>query len=315
MNSTLIIVVVVTATALFVIACALLIYDLLRYRLLVSERLEGLSGAGKNDLNASVFKDLKQLSAEQLSARFHWRARFRDSLEQANLPLGPPLFLLISLGCGTALGGLSFAASKQLWIAPFGLAIGILAPLAYVRVKCLIRIRRLSVQLPEAFDYIGRAVRAGQTTTAAIQTVGDEFEWPIADEFRRCYEEQNLGMPYDTALRNLASRSGIMELRIFVVALLLHSRSGGNLVELLANLSSLVRTRVKLQQKLKALTGEGRMQAAVLIVLPMVAFVALHILSREYIATLLQRPWLLATAFGGQLVGAVWIRQIIKSVN
>ena len=97
--------------------------------------------------------------------------------------------------------------------------------------------------------------------------MADEFESPLADEFRRCYDEQNLGMSRETALRNLASRAGIMELRIFVVALLMQSRSGGNLTELLANLSMLVRKRDQIAAKSQSLTGEGRVQAAVLIVL------------------------------------------------
>ncbi len=183
-----------------------------------------------------------------------------------------------------------------------------------MRAKCLLRMHRLGNQLPEAFDAIGRAVRAGQTTIAAFQSVADEFEPPLADEFRRCYDEQNLGISRETALRNLASRAGIMELRIFVVALLMQSRAGGNLTELLANLSMLVRKRVKLQQKVQSLTGEGRVQAAVLIVLPTVAFAALNVLSPSYISCLLQRPGVLAAALAAQAAGAVWIRKIIAVV-
>ena len=171
---------------------------------------------------------------------------------------------------------------------------------------------RLGLQLPEAFDAISRAVRAGQTTTSAFQIVADDFEAPLAEEFRRCYDEQSLGIARETALRNLAARTGIMELRIFVVALLMQSRSGGDLTELLSNLSMLVRKRVKLQQRVMALTGEGRVQATVLIVLPTAAFAGLHFLSPNYIACLLDRPWLVATALAAQAAGALWIRRIVN---
>jgi tight adherence protein B len=163
-----------------------------------------------------------------------------------------------------------------------------------------------------AFDSIGRAVRAGQTVPAAFQIVADEFEPPIADEFRRCYEQQNLGMSYDSALRELARRTGVMELRILVVALLVQARSGGNLVELLGNLASMVRERLKLQQKVRALTGEGRMQAAVLIVLPVLAFGILTVIAPDYARSLLERPWLLAATASAQMLGAVWIQRIIS---
>src|SRR6185503_11619850 len=119
------------------------------------------------------------------------------------------------------------------------------------------------------------------------------------------YEQQNLGIPHDTALRELARRTGIMELRILVVGLLVQSRSGGNLAELLANLSLLARKRLKLQQKVKALTGEGRMQAAVLLVLPLVSFASLLVLAPDYVSILFRHPALLVGALVAQVIGAI----------
>jgi tight adherence protein B len=104
----------------------------------------------------------------------------------------------------------------------------------------------------------------------------------------------------------------MMELRILVVALLVQSRSGGNLTTLLANLSAMVRKRLKMQQRMRSLTGEGRMQAAILVVLPVLAFVALLIVAPDYAASLLARPWLLAVTGLGELIGAIWIRQIVR---
>ena len=104
----------------------------------------------------------------------------------------------------------------------------------------------------------------------------------------------------------------MMELRILVVALLVQSRSGGNLSTLLANLSAMVRKRLKMQQRIKSLTGEGRLQAAILIVLPVLAFLALLLVAPDYAASLIERPWLLAMTGLAELIGALWIRQIVR---
>jgi tight adherence protein B len=311
MNPTWIMTLAFAATTLLVGSVALLVHDaLFRYRFLLRERVDELCGKAKADTNASLFKDLKQFDADVSRARTHWRTRLQNMLERADLRVSLPTLSMISLCLGMALAAISTLASKQWWTAPIGLTVGMLAPVLYVRLKCRLRMRRLGLQLPEAFEAIGRAVRAGQTIPAAFQIVGDDFEPPISEEFRRCYEEQNLGMPRDIALRNLASRTGILEMRILVVALLVQSRSGGNLIELLSNLSMMVRKRVKLQQKVKALTGEGRMQAAVLSVLPVLAFASLLVLSPHYVSSLLERPWLLVVAGVAQLAGAIWVRRI-----
>jgi tight adherence protein B len=166
--------------------------------------------------------------------------------------------------------------------------------------------------MPEAFDVISRAIRAGQTVPAAMQIIANDFDSPISDEFLCCYEQQNLGMSMEGALRNLARRTGVMELRIFVVALLVQNRGGGNLVEILNTLSDMTRKRLRLQAKVLALTGEGRMQANVLMVLPVVAFLGLLILAPAYASGLLRYPRVLVLTAFSQFLGCVWIRRIVN---
>jgi tight adherence protein B len=305
----------VTALAAIVLVgvLALLAYELIfRYRRLLSARIEEISGKGKNNANASLFKDLKQLDAGAGPTHARWRARLRNIVERADLPISVGSVLGFAIGGGVVVGMVAAVLSRRWWIAPIGLGIGFLGAVGYVWAKCRIRTRRLVQQLPEAFEAMGRAVRAGQTVAAAFQIIGDDFEQPLSGEFRRCYEEQNLGMPYEIALRNLAARTGIMELRILVVALLVQCRAGGNLTELLSNLATMARKRVKLQQKVKALTGEGRMQAVVLTVLPVIAFASLLVIAPTYVATLLERPWLLFTTATAQVAGSLWIRHIVN---
>src|SRR5262249_17945198 len=131
------------------------------------------------------------------------------------------------------------------------------------------------------------------------------------EEFALCYEQQNLGVSRESALRKLAARTGVMELQIFVVALLVQAKSGGDLVELLDGLAAMIRKRLKLKDRVRALTGEGRMQAPVLLVLPMAAVVGMVVLSPDYAKSLLDRPWLLAGTAVAQIAGAVWVRRIV----
>src|SRR5262249_57164429 len=123
--------------------------------------------------------------------------------------------------------------------------------------------------LPDAFDLMARVIRAGQTMSQAIQSVADEFDQPLAGEFAYCYEQQNLGLSPEVALRDLARRTGLVEVKIFVLAMLVQQQTGGNLAELLDKLSGVVRERFRVPGKIKALTAEGRMQATVLLVLPL----------------------------------------------
>jgi tight adherence protein B len=214
-----------------------------------------------------------------------------------------------SLGCG-----LLGTAVGLYWAWWSGVLVGIaggIAPLWALQFRKQLRQRKLSRQLPDAFAVISRAVRAGQTVPSALQIIAEDFEAPISTEFARCYEQQNLGVSRESALRQLAKRTGIMELQIFVVALLVQSRSGGDLVELLDNLAEMVRKRLKLKDRVRALTGEGRMQAFILTLLPFAAFVALAALFPDYVQSLWERPWLLAGAAAAEVVGVLWVRRIV----
>ena len=294
---------------LFIGALLSTIYDtFLRYHFLLNGRIDELSGKLKAGSLDTLFQNIKPLDATGTS----WREVFADYIEQAGLSIRPQKLIAICAGFGALLAVVAALAAHRWWIAAAGFCAGQPAALAYVRFRRAARMRRLASQLPQAFDVIGRAVRAGQTIPAAFQIVADELDAPLADEFLFCYEQQNLGMPHDAALRGLAQRTGIIELRILAVALLVQSRTGGNLVELLSNLSQMVTKRIKMQQRVKTLTSEGRMQATVLMVLPALAFVGLLVLSPAYGATLLDYPWLLGGTVAAQSLGAIWIRRCVS---
>ncbi|WP_428304118.1 type II secretion system F family protein [Lacipirellula sp.] len=310
MSSLWIVILVFTAVAAAVAAAGSLAYDnYLRNRFAVQERVKELSGIGDSTRSASLFKDLKRLADQSIQRR-----TFRETIDQLFEQSATTLTLKQALALAAALAaGVSLPAA---WFAPMTIPLAACVGFAIVPAglyfKRFARQKQLSQQLPEAFQMISRSVSAGQTVPAALRIIADDFEEPISEEFALCYEQQNLGMSRETALRKLAQRTGIMELQLFVVALLVQERSGGDLVGLLDNLASMIRKRLKLQNRIRALTGEGRMQAIVLIVLPIAALAAMLTLSPDYAQSLLDRPWLLGCAAGAQTLGALWIRRIVN---
>ncbi len=174
------------------------------------------------------------------------------------------------------------------------------------------RIQQLRIQLPETFEMIRRAVQSGQTIPNALNVIAKESSPPISDEFSYCCEQQSLGLPYETTLRDLGNRTGIIELQLFSVAMVLQRQAGGNPAEVLENLSDTVRKRMKLGMKVKAITGEGRMQALVLSLLPFLAFGGIYVLDPQYASVLFNYPKLLIGLAISIVVGILWIRRIVN---
>jgi tight adherence protein B len=282
----------------------------IQYPASLRQRVQELSGKSRRE--KSLLLDVRQLADSASQAPSDWRYAVRVFLDQSGLRIDARMLLTISLLSAGSMGAATALLSQRWWVAAAAAVLGLVVPWAYVAAKRQARLRSLMRQLPDALDVMCRAVRAGQTVPATFQMVADDFPPPISEEFRYCYEQQNLGIAYETALRNLARGTGIMELRILAVALLVQSRSGGNLTELLQNLAGMVRKRLVLQQKIKVFTGEGRMQAAVLVALPFVVFLAMYVLNREYARILLDHPWLLTGCIASQTAGALMIRKLIR---
>ena len=175
------------------------------------------------------------------------------------------------------------------------------------------RSEKLLSQLPDAFDLMWRVIRAGQTMSQALQAVADEFAPPIAGEFAYCYEQQNLGLPPETALRDLGRRTGLLEIKIFVTALLVQQQTGGNLAEMLDKLSGIIRERYQIRGQIKALTAEGRFQGIILLALP-----AVHVLIDAVPEPRLRRHPARAPRPDrarrsiSEAFGAIWIRKIVN---
>jgi tight adherence protein B len=289
----------------------------LRDRSRVSKRVdEQLRARQRERVKKSLlFKDLVPLAGETASdteERPTLRQRFESLLEQSGLDLSLRRLLLIMAGAGLVVGLVANLIRPNVVVAAVAALTGAGVPLLYVHLKRKARLEKMMAQLPDAFDLMARVIRAGQTMSQALQAIADEFEPPIAAEFAYCYEQQNLGLPPEVALRDLARRTGLLEVRIFVVALLVQQQTGGNLAELLERLATVIRERFRIRGKVRVLTAEGRYQALVLLALPVALFLILLAVNRNYAQVLLEHPGLLAGMFFFEVVGALWIRKIVN---
>jgi tight adherence protein B len=298
-----------------VLAVASVLSDLfLRDRARVGRRIDDeFRGRQRNRAQRSLlFKDLGRIAAEPAGERPPVRLRLETMIDQAGLDLAVERLLALTAGAALALGAMGGLIRQNLIVAAAGAAVGAALPPLYVQIKRRLRLEKLRSQLPDAFDLMARIVRAGQTMAQAQQSVADEFEPPIAAEFALCSEQQNLGLAPEIALRDLARRAGLLEMKIFVTAVMVQQQTGGNLAELLEKLSAVVRERFKTQGKIRTLTAEGRMQGLVLLCLPAGLFLVMLMLNREFAGVLLEYPWVLLGVAASQVLGALWIRKIVN---
>ncbi|MBI3464453.1 MAG: type II secretion system F family protein [Planctomycetes bacterium] len=303
------------AASLGVLGLGSLLFDsALRTRGRVNDRLRQEFGGRKDGSGESprLFKDL-WISA--LGGGFPkpglWR-RFQNTVERSGVRVRPEQVLLWAAASGLLGAALALSVASHWSVGIGGAAMGFAVPLLYVQRRYATRIHRLRAQLPEAFDLMSRGVRAGQTIAGAMQVVAADLKPPLAEEFAYCCEQQSLGLSPEVALRELAHRTGVIELQMFVVALLVQRQTGGNPVEVLNNLSAVIRKRLRLAGKVRALTAEGRLQAVVLSVLPAIMFVVLLFVNHSYAQVLLDRPRLLIGTVFSELLGALWIRKIVN---
>ena len=264
---------------------------------------------------SALFKNLQQFAAEadlEADDRRTIARRFTAMVEQSGLDLTPRYVAVVSLSFGLSIGLLlGLARMSPIW-GLCGFAIATSIPILYVWQKKKVRMELLCSQLSDAFDLMARVIRAGQTMSQALLAVADEFSPPIASEFSYCYEQQNLGMSPDATYRDLARRNDLVEIKLFVLALLVQQQTGGNLAELLDKLSTLLRERYRLRGVVNTLTAEGRMQAIVLMGMPPMIFLAMLVLNPTYAVQLFQYPKLIALTLISEGIGAIWIRKIVN---
>jgi len=184
--------------------------------------------------------------------------------------------------------------------------------LKYLRTR---RLRQFEEQFPEALDLIGRALRAGHAFPTGLEMVGAELPAPAGEEFRQLYEQQNYGLSMPDALKRFADRVPLLDARFFVTAVLIQRESGGNLSEVLDNLSSVIRERQRVKRQMRVASAHGRITGWVLACLPPVLAVATLLINPKHLGTLTTDPLgqqMLIAAVVLQVLGTLAIRKLVQ---
>ncbi len=236
-------------------------------------------------------------------------------LEQAKVPWTVGRFFFYSaclLVIGALIGNWWLPVGIIGWIP--GIALAFL-PLIWVGFQRNQRFRAFNAQLPEAVDLIARALRAGQSLTAALVTVAEEMGPPLGPEFQMAADEMNFGLPFREAMNNLLRRFPVRELHFLISAMLVQRETGGNLPELLDKTAGVLRSRIQLQQKVRVYTAQGRMTGAILLALPFAAFILTNMLRPGYTLPLFETELGHKLIYGtliSMALGTFFIRRIIQ---
>lgn len=239
-------------------------------------------------------------------------------LRQAGLPWSATRLFRTMGGLGA--GGALIGILNPLLGGPVstGLALGLISaglPLVYARRLRAKRMAKIEEQVPEAMDYLSRAMRAGHAFTVSIGMVGDDLPDPLGQEFRALFNEQNLGGSLESAFANFTRRLPMLDTRFFASAVLLQRQTGGNLSEILLRLSDVIRERFRLKGHVQAVSAHGRMTAGILTALPILTAIALYIAAPGYLQGMMKDPdgkKLILGAIVSQVIGNFVIGKIIK---
>jgi tight adherence protein B len=194
-----------------------------------------------------------------------------------------------------------------------GAALGGYVPFFILSVKKNRRQKMITMQLPEALDFLSRVMRAGHSFSTGLQMMADELPDPLSSEFRRCYDQHSLGQSLEDSLKDMATRVDSTDFAFFVTAVLIQRQAGGDLSEVLGNISGMIRARVRLMQSVKAKTAEGRLTGYIMVAFPGLMFCLAYYLNPDYGGVLLHTNMgleLLGTAFGLAMLGLFMIKKI-----
>jgi tight adherence protein B len=242
-------------------------------------------------------------------------------LEQANLKIRAGNILVLCIVSALALAGVGYLAAgslppnQALLFAAVGLVLGGFLPYSYASYRRTKRFQKFEEMFPEAIDTLARAVRAGHAFTTALELIANELSEPVASEFRKLFEEQKFGLPVRDALMNLAERMPLVDVKFFVTAVMLQRETGGNLAEILDNLSYVIRERFKIMRQVRVYTAQGRLTMMLLMGLPPVIVVTMLLTSPAFIHPLFADPIghvLVVAGIVLQTFGYFVIRKIIQ---
>ncbi|HEV3203297.1 MAG TPA: type II secretion system F family protein [Gemmataceae bacterium] len=279
------------------------------------DRLDVLVGKRRTDGQMDLLKKLdfdmdKKTLLEAFTSRMPNLQKF---FEQADYNKPNQLLIVGSVAAVLTMTG-SWLAHVPVYFVPVVGVLMFLAPWVWLWNRRRARLKKFASQLPDALELVARALRAGHSLAAGMHVVAEEMPLPISIEFGRVYEEQNLGISLEDALRNMTERVPNLDLRFFVTTVAIQRQTGGDLSEILDKIGYVVRERYRILGQVKALTAEGRLSGVVLIALPFVLFLVMLHLKPDYVAVLwTDKQGIKMSIFAliMQLLGAAVIKKIV----
>ena len=310
------------------ITCLFLVYALYlitsrssdKKRALLNERLAEAIRSSVNSADMDV-----QLAREELLSEIPWLnrsllklaipGRIKRTIDQADLNITVMRLVLFSLMAGVlAFLAVSMVSTSFLLMTLCGVIAAIL-PYSHVLAKRKKRLNKFLQLLPDALDLMSRGLTAGHAFTESLHMVSTEMPEPIATEFRKTYEEQNLGLSLKLALENMVQRMPLLDLRMCVTAILIQRETGGNLSELLEKVAYTIRERFRILEDLKKLTLSSRWSAWLLCALPIMLALYISFMNPGYMDVLWRDPRghkLIAVAVTMQILGMLMVQRIMK---
>jgi tight adherence protein B len=293
---------------------------------LLRERLASVQKAAEREPNEELAllrnEMLSQIPAlDNLLRRSERMTNFQSFLDQANLKVRAGNLLIYCVVSAIVMGGVGLVLAGSLppnqatLFALVGAVLGAVIPFSYASYRRTKRFQKFEELFPDAIDTLARAVRAGHAFTTALELIATEIAEPVAGEFRMLFEEQKFGLPVRDALLNLTERMPLVDVKFFVTAVMLQRETGGNLAEILDNLSYVIRERFKIMRQVRVYTAQGRLTMLLLMGLPPVIVVIMLTTSPAFIRPLFADPighTLIVSGIVLQTLGYFVIRNIIR---
>jgi len=282
------------------------------------DRLSATQKPGEAPVDIALLRDemLSRIPAfDTLLRRSERVSVLQKMLSQGEVNVRAGNFLIFCVAAAVVFAVIAMIAGGNMLFGWAGLVLGFFIPYAYASHRRAKRFQRFEEKFPEAIDTLARAVRAGHAFTTALELIANEVSEPVAGEFRQLFEEQKFGLPVRDALINLADRIPLVDVKFFVTAVMLQRETGGNLAEILDNLSYVIRERFKILRQVRVHTAQGRLTMVLLMALPPTIVVVMLVLNPGFIQPLFSDPLGHALIVGGitlQTLGYFVIRRIIR---
>src|SRR5262245_51256798 len=263
-------------------------------------------------LRKTAFEADKQSFLETLTPKFLSPQKL---FEQADCHIKPGTLTGIGLLLASLGATATILARLPIWLAPVNALVMFTLPWIWLYMKRANRLKKFMALLPDGLELVARALRSGQSLAAAMHVVAEEMPDPIATEFGRVFEEQNLGIPIEESMKAMCERVPNMDLRFFVTSVGIQRQTGGDLAEILDKIGYVIRERFRILGQVKALTGEGRLSGVVLIALPFALFGFMLNAKPDYIEALWKTELgvkMSVCALIAQVIGALVIRKIVN---